>query len=102
MNGIVYGACHCWDVDYSGAYTTTVPGRAPTTWSRYSRINGIGAYDAVTLAKIDTFLPDLYGSHGDGAWELLRDSTGCLWAGGDITHASGGRWFGGFAKFCTT
>ena len=101
-NGVVYAACHCWNQDYSGAYRTRKPGRPPVSWRRQSRITGIGAYDATTFAKIDTFQPTAYGQYGDGAWQLLVDSTGCLWAGGDITHSAGGVWLGGFAKFCRT
>ncbi|MFN0285007.1 MAG: delta-60 repeat domain-containing protein [Kineosporiaceae bacterium] len=102
VNGIVYGACHCFQYDYDGAYSVLTPGLAPTRWDRLSRVNGIAAYDAVTLKKIDTFSPQAYGSLGDGAWQLFVDSRGCLWAGGDFTHASGSRWLGGFTKFCTT
>lgn len=101
-NGVVYAACHCWKQDYSGAYRTTRPGQPPVSWARYSKITGIGAYDATTFAKIDTFQPTAYGQYGDGTWQLLVDSAGCLWAGGDITHAPGGVWLGGFAKFCRT
>ena len=101
-NGVVYAACHCWKKDYSRAYKTLHPGRAPVSWSRYSTITGIGAYDATTFVKLDSFQPTAYGDHGDGTWQLFVDSTGCLWAGGDITHAPGGVWLGGFAKFCRT
>ncbi|WP_088313409.1 delta-60 repeat domain-containing protein [Kineosporia sp. R_H_3] len=101
-NGVVYAACHCWKQDFTNAWTTWVPGLAPTSWSRYSKIQGIGAYDAVTFAKLDTFTPSLFGQYGDGTWQLFVDSAGCLWAGGDITRTGGGTWLGGFAKFCTT
>jgi hypothetical protein len=100
--GVLYAACHCFQYDYSGSYAMPRPGYAPSSWERYSRINGIGAYDPVTLAKLDTFSPTAYGSLGDGVWQLLVDSTGCLWAGGDLTHASGSVWLGGIAKFCKT
>jgi trimeric autotransporter adhesin len=101
-NGVVYAACHCFRQDYSGAYRTTTPGLAPTSWSRYSRINGIGAYDATTFAKLDAFSPAVYGQYGDGVWQLFVDSTGCLWAGGDIVKTAANAWLGGFAKFCRT
>ena len=101
-NGVVYAACHCWKQSYSNAYRTTVPGRAPVSWSSYGKISGIGAYDATTFARIGTFLPTAYGQYGDGAWQLFVDSAGCLWAGGDFTHGAGSQWLGGFAKFCRT
>jgi hypothetical protein len=101
-NGVVYAACHCFQYDYSGSYSNPRPGYAPTGYDGYTRIMGIAAYDAVTLQKIDTFYPQAYGSLGDGAWQLFVDSAGCLWAGGDFTHASASRWLGGFTKFCTT
>ena len=101
-NGIVYAACHCWKQDYSGAYTTNRPGLAPVSWDSYTKITGIGAYDATTFARVATFLPAAYGQYGDGAWQLFVDSAGCLWAGGDFTHGPGTMWLGGFAKFCRT
>ncbi len=97
-HGVIYASCHCWNTDYSGAYDYQLQGGYDGTHP----IMGIGAYDAVTLRKIDTFSPKAYGQYGDGAWQLTVDSTGCLWAGGDFTHAGGGMWLGGFAKFCTS
>lgn len=98
--GVIYAACHCFKYNYEGAYRTRTPGKAPVSWQSMSRINGIGAYDLTTFRKIDTFNPQLYGQYGDGVWQMLVDSKGCLWVGGDVTKGNGNRWFGGFAKFC--
>ena len=41
---------------------------------------------------------------GNGVWALVKDSHGCMWAGGDLNRGSwvdgGYQWLGGFGRFC--
>jgi hypothetical protein len=97
---VIYAACHCFDTNYSGAYFMAPGFQTPTSWDSASPINMVGAYDATTFQHLTTFVPDARGSLGDGVWELLVDSTGCLWMGGDLTKTVGHRWLGGIAKYC--
>jgi trimeric autotransporter adhesin len=94
-NGILYAACHCNDWDFSGTNTWNTP----TGYSRVEPINLIGAYDLNTLEFLPEFAPDIQFD-GEAAWEQFVDSTGCMWAGGDVHHGYTGAYYGGFAKFC--
>ena len=93
--GILYAACHCNDWDFSGTNTWS----NPTNYSRVEPISLIGAYDLNTLEFLPGFQPDVQFD-GEAAWQETVDSTGCLWAGGDIHHGYTGAYYGGFAKFC--
>ncbi|MCQ9163646.1 PKD domain-containing protein [Arthrobacter sp. STN4] len=101
--GMVYGGCHCTNWNYSNAYTWPNVG---TAWTEADSINWVAAYDAATGAVVPSFTPTMNTRGGSGVWALSVDSSGTLWAGGDITTAatpsSAGRWAGGFARFAQT
>jgi hypothetical protein len=104
IGDVIYAACHCWDYDYSGqkAYPPVLG-----SGERVSVVNGIVAFDASTLQRIDDFTPSWRGQFDDGVWQLTVDSDGCLWAGGDAVRGSWGvdvpaayAWAGGFVVLC--
>ena len=92
---ILYASCHCNDWDFSG---TNVFG-TPTGYSRVEPINLVGAYDLNTLEYLPQFAPNIQFD-GEGPWALFTDSTGCMWAGGDVNKGYTGAFYGGFVKFC--
>jgi hypothetical protein len=99
-DGIVYGACHCANWNYSNAFTWSNVG---TQWTAADRINLVGAWDAATGSYIPDFNPVMKGRAGYGVWAVLVDSRGKVWAGGDLEtalNANGvNQWSGGFAVF---
>ncbi len=101
-DGILYAACHCQDWQYEDANSWP----DPTGYSRTDPISLIGAYDTTNdLEVLPEFHPtqiDLTGSGGEGPWELFFDSTGCMWAGGDLVRlgTNGGAFYGGYERFC--
>ena len=98
LDGIVYAGSHANGETslYRDAYRwpqlTGATSSKPVRW--------IEAYDTNFDEHI-TWYPAIGTQHGEGAWALFADSTDCLWAGGDFNRGSGGRYVGGFAKFCT-
>ena len=105
VNGVVYASCHCVhyvysdDLNWGSAIQPTNTG--------VNNINFIGAWDAVTGDYIPSWWPSaLDGRIAIGPWEMIPDTNGCLWFGGDMTrgsfnNATGGyQWLGGFGKFC--
>lgn len=98
--GIVYGACHCANWNYSNAFTWSNVG---TQWTAADRINLVGAWDAANGAYIPDFNPVMKGRAGYGVWGVFVDSRGKVWAGGDLEtalNANGvNQWSGGFAVF---
>jgi hypothetical protein len=99
-DGVVYGACHCGNWNYSNAFTWSNVG---TQWTSADRINLVGAWDAATGAYIPDFNPVMKGRVGYGVWGVFVDSRGKVWAGGDLetsVKANGvNQWSGGFAVF---
>ncbi len=100
-NGIVYGSCHCYLYSYTDA--TTWP--AIYNYSQVDNINWLSAYDANTLDRLTDFYPDWgMASSGEGPWDIVFDSYGCMWSGGDVVkgayHNGTYDWLGGFARFC--
>lgn len=97
---LIAAGCHCGDWVYEDAYTNP---ETPTTASEIDDMSLIGVWDAVTGRHVYEFAPDLQAREGHGAWASFFDSTGVLWAGGDITRsvrAGGSRqWSGGFVRF---
>jgi trimeric autotransporter adhesin len=99
-DGVIYGACHCGNWNYSNAFTWSNVG---TQWTAADRINLVGAWDAATGAYIPDFNPVMKGRGGYGVWAVFVDSRGMVWAGGDLetsVNANGvNQWSGGFAVF---
>ncbi|MFE5409669.1 fibrinogen-like YCDxxxxGGGW domain-containing protein [Microbacterium sp. NPDC056569] len=99
-NGIVYGGCHCGDFVYQNTYTWSNVG---TGWTQADKISLFGAWDATTRQYIYDFAPIVTARTGYGVWGLFVDSTGTVWAGGDLqrTIRAGfiNQWSGGFARF---
>jgi len=96
----VFGGCHCFDAEYSGASTWPSIG---TDWTSAERIYAAGAWSAETGKIKPDFSPDLNTRAGAGAWSLFVDSSGTLWEGGDISYSTRSgyvrQWSGGFARF---
>jgi hypothetical protein len=93
--GILYAGNHGNNWDFSGTNTWSTP----TGYSRVEPFNLIGAYDLSTLEYLPQFTPNI-AFEGEGPWDMYVDSTGCLWAGGDINRGFTGNFYGGFVKFC--
>lgn len=102
-SGIVYAGCHCNDWNYSNAFTWPNVG---TNWTEADSLGWVAAYSGATGKVVPSFTPTMSMRKGEGIWALSTDSTGTLWAGGDITSAgtasSMSRWAGGFARFAQT
>ena len=98
----VYGGCHCYYANYSGAHTHDFrnPG---TAWTRVSAIDAVGAWNASTGAYATAFSPSFTEREGAGGWAVFTDSTGVTWMGGDFTavrtSATAKAWAGGYARF---
>lgn len=101
---VVYAGCHCDNFNYSNAFRWTTP--VPAGWTQADALNWFGAWDATTGQVIQQFTPSFSMRLGSGIWALKSDSTGTLWAGGDIetvrTGTKAAAWSGGFARFVRT
>ncbi len=101
-DGILYAGCHCQDWQYEDANSWP----DPNGYSRTDPISLIGAYDTTNnLEVVPEFDPtqiDLTGSGGEGPWELFFDSSGCMWAGGDLVRlgTTASPFYGGYERFC--
>ncbi len=101
-DGILYAGCHCQDWQYEDANSWP----DPSGYSRTDPISLIGAYDTTNnLEVLPEFHPtqlDLTGSGGEGPWELYFDSSGCMWAGGDLVRlgTTPSPFYGGYERFC--
>lgn len=97
---VVYAGCHCNNWNYSGTNSWPDPG---DDWSQGDTIGWFGAWDADTGEVIPAFTPSMRSRLGSGVWAIRVDSTGTVWAGGDIragtTTSGSGEWIGGFARF---
>ena len=102
--GVVYAGCHCNNFNYSNAFRWTTP--VPAGWTQADALNWFGAWDANTGQVIQQFTPSFRMRLGSGIWALQADTTGTLWAGGDIeavrTGTKAAAWAGGFARFART
>jgi trimeric autotransporter adhesin len=98
--GVVFGSCHCIDWNYSNAFFWPGVG---TNWTQADKIGWTGAWDATTGQVIPDFNPIMNARAGLGIWATFTDSTGVLWAGGDMISAlrtgEVNQWVGGFARF---
>jgi hypothetical protein len=97
VDGVVYASCHCDENMWqdSGTWPTPSPG-----WTQVDGVIYVGAFDAVTGDYLPEFVPTLKVRSGLGPWELVPDSKGCLWFGGDVIQGSSSQWLGGFGKWC--
>jgi hypothetical protein len=99
-NGVVYAGCHCSDFDYRNAYTWSTLSSA---WTDAHAMDWIGAWSATTGERIKTFTPTFQMREATGIWGIFSDSTGVVWAGGDITTVATpsktNYYAGGFARF---
>ena len=96
----MYGACHCGDQVFDGAYTY-FGAESQARNSTYG-IKLVGAWDITTGKYIPDFAPNLKGASGNGVWESFVDSRGNLWVGGDINQSlgvNGPQKTVGFARF---
>jgi hypothetical protein len=105
VDGIIYGACHCWHFMYNDASSYPDP-NAGGGFSTVHQVYGIGAWDAATGEFLPNFTPSFNTRAGNGPWELVEDAQGCLWFGGDVnrgswdSEAGAYQWLGGFGKVC--
>ena len=81
-NGILYASNHCNNWNFSGHehVVDTVGLHAGSTRSTCS-----APTTPTTLEFLPEFQPN-WTFEGEGPWEQFVDSTGCIWAGGDITR----------------
>jgi hypothetical protein len=98
--GVVYAGCHCDQFDYSNAFTWPT---LSAGWTQADAMGWFAAYDATTGARLPSFVPTFNMRLNQGIWALKADTTGTMWAGGDVasvrTNAQQARWSGGFARF---
>lgn len=104
QDGVMYASCHCDNYVYTDDLSWSNPLASNTD---VHNINLIGAWDATTGQYLQNWWPSgLDGRQGLGAWELMPDTNGCLWFGGDFDQGSWNpaagayQWLGGFGKFC--
>lgn len=102
-NDTIYGGCHCFHANYSGASTWPSIG---TSWTSMDAINATGAWSTTTGAYKRQFSPILNMRNGAGSWALFMDSSGKLWSGGDFSGSTRAgyvkQWSGGYARFAPT
>ncbi|MDO4258553.1 MAG: fibrinogen-like YCDxxxxGGGW domain-containing protein [Actinomycetaceae bacterium] len=95
---VLYAGCHCFDRAYENAFTYP----EVTGFTRATRIQGLGAWDAKTGALL-SWAPYRLRSPSAGAWELFVAEDGALWVGGDFMgsiNADGrNQWNGGWARY---
>jgi hypothetical protein len=98
-DGVVYGGCHCNEFNFQGAGTF---GRRITGWTQADKINWVGAWTR-SGRYVAEFSPLMRSAAGAGVWATMVDSTGTLWAGGDLRSVQTGQttsqWLGSFARF---
>jgi trimeric autotransporter adhesin len=96
----VFAGCHCGDFTYENAFTWSDVG---SNWTQGDSINLFGAWDAATGRYLADFNPITQARRGFGVWALFQDSTGTLWAGGDLLYSTRAgqvnQWAAGFTRF---
>jgi hypothetical protein len=102
--GIAYGSCHC---SLSYVYGNAVGWNPPTHYDRVDTMRYIAAFDVTTGKNLPDYIPWISTRAVRGPWAMTVDTSGCLWAGGDLTRtrrAGNGHWqaSNGFARFCRT
>jgi hypothetical protein len=102
-NGYLYGGSHANPSTFM--YTDATHFTNLTGWTTKDPAKWIGAIDMENNTFVPTWVPQVGVSNGEGGWELVVDSTGCMWAGGDFDRGSstlnGYHYAQGFTKFCT-
>lgn len=105
-NGVIYAGCHCNNFNYSNAFKWNSDGSVAAGWTQADAINWFGAWDAATGKVIPQFTPSFTMRLGSGIWAIQADSSGTVWAGGDVktvrTANKAAAWSGGFARFAPT
>ncbi|MBZ5739743.1 PKD domain-containing protein [Nocardioides mangrovi] len=100
LGNAVFAGCHCDDWEYANAYTWSNLG---STWTGANALRWLGAWDATTGERLPSFTPNLEMRQGTGIWAIQPDSTGVLWAGGDVvaaaTNSQAAAFAGGFVRF---
>lgn len=97
--GVTYGGCHCNAFNFQGAdeFGPRIRG-----WSQADKINWVGAWTG-RGKYIAEFSPMMRSAEGAGVWASLVDSSGALWAGGDLRSVQTGpttsAWVGSFTRF---
>jgi trimeric autotransporter adhesin len=102
--GIAYGSCHC---SLSYVYGNAVGWNPPTHYDRVDTMRYIAAFDVRTGKDLPDYMPWISTRAVRGPWAMTVDTSGCLWAGGDLTRSrrtGDGHWqtSNGFARFCRT
>lgn len=96
----VFGGCHCGDFSYENAFAWSDVG---TNWTQGDSINLFGGWDAATGKYLQDFNPITQARRGFGVWAIFQDSTGTLWAGGDLLYSTRAgqvnQWAAGFSRF---
>jgi hypothetical protein len=102
-NGYLYGGSHANPSTFM--YTDATHFTNLTGWTTKDPAKWIGAIDMQNNTFVPTWVPQVGVSNGEGGWELVMDSVGCMWAGGDFDRGSstsnGYHYAQGFTKFCT-
>ncbi|MDO4258551.1 MAG: fibrinogen-like YCDxxxxGGGW domain-containing protein [Actinomycetaceae bacterium] len=95
---VIYAGCHCFDRAYQDAYTWSIP----YGFTKATRVQGLGAWDAATGA-LYSWTPYRLRSKNAGAWELFVAEDGALWVGGDfigsINTKGRNQWNGGWIRY---
>lgn len=98
-DGLIFVGTHSNEFIYDNAFTweDLSPG-----WTTADSIKWMGTWDSATGKYSPEFSPVFNMRAGSGIWAIDVDSTGKVWAGGDVASvgtAVGTRWSGGFARF---
>ena len=96
----IFAGCHCGDFTYENAFVWDGIG---SNWTQGDAINLFGAWDASTGRYLQDFNPITQARRGFGIWAIFQDSTGTLWAGGDLLYSTRAgqtnQWAAGFTRF---
>jgi hypothetical protein len=102
-NGYLYGGSHANPNTFM--YTDATHFTNLTGWTTKDPAKWISAIDMQNNTFVPTWVPQVGVANGEGGWELVIDSVGCMWAGGDFRRGSrtrnGYHYAQGFTKFCT-
>ncbi|QCX26649.1 PKD domain-containing protein [Nocardioides jishulii] len=98
-DGLLFFGSHANEFIYNNAFSWP---NLTSGWNRADNVKWLGVWDASTGDYVPDFSPTLNMRAGSGIWAVEVDSTGKVWAGGDVTSVgtpNGVRWSGGFARF---
>ena len=102
---LLIGSCACgrYTYQYQGETLKQKTRNMPARALQVDRLDALGAWDAATGEYLPGWAPRVHSGSGLGVRTTFVDSTGVLWAGGDLDASTraGGRtqWSGGFARF---